>query len=230
MKKFVLAIVIMFAFTSMGMADTATGAHPDTLSITKDILLSVPSTYELIMGSYKVLGDGAVYEVTDLGGEWDLGVLGGEPLADNPYGPGDRIGSTHYVDIRFTVKNNASGYYVSMNVSGEIFNLPESVGSTDGSILHFATFDIGLFEDFSTKDLGNLYFQESGAGSSSDGLYFVQEGIDMVLYDTGAGTILSDSFIALVFLNNVDPDFSNVDANGDGIVGSVTYQMVPYII
>lgn len=231
MKKFVLVLALIFAFTGVASAErVVSGTYNETLSFTEDILLQIPTQYSLTVTTYKVLGSDATSDYVDLNGVWDFGTLGTEPLGTNPYGTSgaDRIGSSHYAEIRISVTNNFSGYIVVMQAVGEVFNLPATPGSTAGSIMHFACYDFGDFESYPTNDLTNLNYQEGGAGSESDGLYIVPNDVGLLLYDTGAGTILSDQFVALVFLNNVYKQYTSPDTNGDGIVGQVTYSMIPY--
>ena len=231
MKRFILAIALVFAFTSMVVADEVSGTPGETLTLTKDIKLNVISNYKMAIVSLQVQGDGNVYGNEDLGGAWDFGTL--DPsviLADNPYGTGLRIGSSHYMDVRFYISNNANPYHVDIVYGGTISNLPATEGSPNGdSPIHFATFDIKTFvQDQQTQHPENLdYVANSPGSNSTTGLFPLLPNTTYTIYNTT--DIVSDAFAMLVFVDNVNPNFnaSLIDPEGDGIVGSVTYSMVP---
>lgn len=231
MKKLIMVIAILFAFSSMAVADTVSGNPGDTLTLTKDIKLNVLSNYNMAVVSLQVQGDGNVYGTEDLGGAWDFGTL--DPsviLADNPYGSGLRIGSSHYMDVRIYVSNNANPYHVDLSYTGSISNLPPTDGSSpDDFAIHFATFDINTFvSDQHTQNPDNLSYVANSPGSNATtGLFPLLPNTTYTLYNTDE--ILSDAFAMLVFVDNVNPNFnaSSIDPEGDGIVGSVTYSMVP---
>jgi len=231
MKKLLLTIALIFAVTSIAVASEQTGNPGDTLSQTHDILLTIPTNYTFTVVSLQVdptlLPDPSAYSA-DLLGVLDFGALLPDPLedpADNPYGTGPRLGASHYMDVRFYVTNNTDPYSVTMTATGSVYQLPASAGSDIGTIFHFGT--DAANPDTPTANPANLNLQIGDGSYGIDGLFSMEEDTTYTLYDTGAGSIQSDQFIALIFLDNVSPNY-DAQAVGTGDVGDITYSMIPH--
>ena len=230
---FTLSIFVIYLFCGNLYSDEVTGNNGDTLTLTKDIKLSITASYKMSIVSLQVQGDGNIYGNEDLGGAWDFGVL--DPsliLADNPYGEYPRTGASHYMDIRIYISNNYAPYTVHVSYTGSISNLPVSDERLFYEApLHFATRDINrVVPDQHTQHLENLRFELFSNGSNREtGLFPFKPDINYVLYE--CNEITSDAFMMLVFIDNVNPNFnaSLIDPDEDGIVGNVTYSMIPKI-
>jgi len=214
------------------LASEQTGNEGDTLTQTHDIRLIIQTDYSFTVVSLQVdpslLPDSSAYS-DDLLGVLDFGALLPDPLedpAENPYGTGPRLGASHYMDVRFYVTNNTDPYSVTMQATGSVYNLSASAGSDIGTIFHFGT--DATNPDTPTADPSKLLLQIGTGSYGPDSLYSMEEDTPYTLYDTTAGVIQSDQFIALIFLDNVSPNY-DAQAVGSGDVGDITYSMIPHL-